>query len=275
MSRQFLHRNFRLASVCTLAFAQPALAADLPLRAPPPPPPPPAFTWTGFYLGAQIGYLWGINNGNVSFVTPGGLIGGGNLGGDAQGVIGGGHLGYNYQINQWVVGIEGSVDGTTAERNILLASPDPNGAVDANGNAIGSELTGTVRTTIQGSIRGRLGFAFDRLLIYTTGGVAFGAFSTDFQLTGFDPVTPFYASASRSTTRTGWTVGGGVQYAINRNWSVRAEYRYSDFGNLRDVPTIAVPGLVLSGNRTLAQNQVQVGFSYRFDNAVAPVLAKY
>lgn len=267
MSRNF-SRNILLTSTCAIALGAPALAADLP---PPAPPPPPAFTWTGFYVGAQIGYLWGINSGNVTFVTPRGFAGGGNLGGDAQGVIGGGHLGYNYQINQWVVGIEGSVDGTTAARNILLAVPFPQtGTRVAN-----AELTGTVRTTIQGSIRSRLGIAFDRLLVYGTGGVAFGAFSTDFQLNGFDPAAPFFASHRRSTTRVGWTVGGGVQYAINDRWSIFGEYRYTNFGTLRDVPTTTVPGLNYVSNRSLAQNQVQVGVNYRFGAASAPVVAKY
>ena len=126
---------------------------------------------------------------------------------------------------------------------------------------------------VQGSIRGRVGYAFDRVLLYATGGVAFaginGSISTPF---GYD---------SASTTRVGWTVGGGLEYAITNNWSVRAEYRYAQFGHSTVYAnnSFVVPGLTAVGafgNRTINENRVQVGFSYKFDTAApAPVVAKY
>jgi opacity protein-like surface antigen len=274
MSRKSVSRKLLLASAAALALTAPALAADLPQ----PLPPPPVFTWTGIYLGGQIGYGWGDNTGNVAFATPGGIVGTNALGGDAKGVIGGGHVGYNLQINQWVIGLEGAVDGTTLSRNVLIAAPDNTGAIDPNTGLPfpGGTVTGTVRSGIQGSIRGRVGIAWDRLLIYGTGGVAFGGFTTELQLSGTDAAGPFFASGSRSSTRVGWTAGGGVEYAINAHWSVRADYRYSDFGRIRDLPAATVAGLSLSANRHLAQNQVQVGFSYKFDSfAPVPVIAKY
>ena len=86
---------------------------------------------------------------------------------------------------------------------------------------------------IQGSIRGRLGVAWDRVLIYATGGVAFGGINTDITVFGTDFFgTPVFGSGNRSTTRVGWTVGGGLQYAVTNNWSVRAEYRFTDFGRI-------------------------------------------
>ena len=87
---------------------------------------------------------------------------------------------------------------------------------------------------------------------------------------------------SASTTRVGWTVGGGIEYAITNNWSVRAEYRYTEFGHSTmyanssfwDFPVLGAIGAF--GNRTLNENRVQVGFSYKFDTAApAPVVAKY
>ena len=229
---------------------------------PPPPSPVPVFTWTGFYLGGQIGYAWGDNDGTVAFATPGGLFGSDALvGNDAQGVIGGGHLGYNLQIDQWVVGAEGTVDGTTLSRNVLVPVIDPTGATP------GGTVTGTVRSGLQGSIRGRAGVAFDRLLIYGTGGVAFAGFDTDLQISGTDAVGPFFASGSRSSTRTGWTAGGGVEYAITPNWSVFGEYRYSDFGHITDLTFPGVVGTIETADRHLAQNQVEVGFSYKFDSS--------
>jgi opacity protein-like surface antigen len=260
MSSKFIARKFLLASVGAITLVGPALAADLP----PPPPPPPVFSWTGFYLGAQIGYAWGDNAGSVVYASPGGLFGSYSLGNAAQGVIGGAHAGYNYQINQWVLGLEGSVDPTTLLRSVSVLPVD------------GSTIQGDLRSSIQGSIRGRAGFAFDRLLFYGTGGVAFAKFSSDLQLSGIDLLGPFYAAGSRSSSRVGWTVGGGVEYAINSYWSVMGEYRYSDFGRITDLPAPTVVGTSATANRHLAQNQVQVGFSYKFDSfAPPPVVAKY
>jgi outer membrane autotransporter protein len=147
---------------------------------------------------------------------------------------------------------------------------------------IGTTVNGYIQSTIQGSIRARAGVVFDRLLVYGTGGVAFGVFKSYFQLYGIDvnqaampPVgPPFYASDTSSTSRVGWTAGCGVEYAINNNWSVFGEYRYSDFGHITDVPTVAT-GLTYTADRHLAQNQVQVGFSYKFAPPPPPVVSKY
>ncbi|HTV32372.1 MAG TPA: TonB-dependent siderophore receptor [Methylocella sp.] len=242
----------------------------------PPPPPVPVFSWTGIYLGGQIGFVWGDNSGNVVFSTPGG--GADALGSDAYGVIGGGHVGYNLQIDQWVIGVEGTIDGATLSRNVLVLAPD---LADTTGTLM-STVTGTVRSGIQGSIRARAGYAFDRLLFYGTGGGAFAGFDTAIQLFGCNQLSAasgcgdnFYVSGTRSSTRTGWTAGGGVEYAINNNWSVRAEYRYSDFGHITDTPAFPAVGVTYTANRHLAQNQVQVGFSYKFAPPPPPVVSKY
>jgi len=190
-------------------------------------------------------------------------------------VIGGVHVGYNYQINQFVIGVEGTVDPTTLYRNVLLLAPDTvadPGAV----LGIGNTVNGSVQSTIQGAIRARAGVAFDRLLIYGTGGVAFAEFKSYFQLYGIDlNLAPFYASDTSSSSRVGWTAGGGVEYAINNNYSVIGEYRYSDFGHITDVPAFGATGLTYTAIRHLTQNQVQVGFSYKFAPPPPPVVSKY
>ena len=287
-----------LTSVGAIAFTAPALAADLA----PPPPPPPVYTWTGPYAGGQIGYVWGANNGNFAFATPFvgfvgtppdlpvaglGIFGTSAFNGDAQGVIGGAHIGYNYQVNQWVIGIEGAVDGTTLSRSIVSGFSFPS---DVSGLSTAT-VNGTLESGIQGSIRGHLGYAWDRLLIYGTGGVAFASFTSYLQLNGAFPTfvgfnddgsynfagNGFFAGSSpRSSTRTGWTIGGGVQYAINPHWSVMAEYRYSDFGHIQDAAFSPNAGVSLTDNRHLAQNQVQVGFSYKFEAfGPPPIVTKY
>ena len=80
-----------------------------------------AYTWTGLYVGGQIGYGFGDNTGNVAFTTPGGMSGASPLVGDASGVIGGAHLGYNLQIDPWVIGVEGTVDGANLSKLPLIA----------------------------------------------------------------------------------------------------------------------------------------------------------
>jgi outer membrane immunogenic protein len=255
-------RRILLVTAGALSMAAPALSADLPSRAPPPVyiPPAPIFTWTGFYLGGQVGYAWGTQKANVEFPT--GIIFASR---SAEGVIGGGHVGYNYQVNQWVLGVEGSVDGTSLSKTFT-----PSGTIFPLFPAFG--VTYKTEVPIQGSIRGRLGVAWDRVLLYATGGVAFAGVDATYT----SPVR----SLSRSTTRVGWTVGGGLEYAVTNNWSVRVEYRYSDFGAYsNDVGAVFTPAGVADiparVNRQFTQHQVQGGITYHFSPPPAPVVAKY
>lgn len=244
-------RRILLVTVGALSAVAPALAADLPSRAPPPVyiPPTPIFTWTGIYVGGQVGYAWGRLDGRV--FAPNGLSNG--YGYTPQGVIGGAHVGYNWQGGPWVLGIEGSVDGTSLSKTF---TPGPG-------------VSFSDKSDIQGSIRGRVGIAWDRALLYATGGAAFGGFSSTFS----SPI----GTDTFSSTRVGWTVGGGLAYAVTNNWSVYAEYRYSDFGtsNVSPGPSFGnVAGLFV--HRHYTQNQVQAGFSYKFDTyAPAPIVSKY
>lgn len=260
-----MRRQFLLASVGAIAITGSAFAAEpLPL----PPPPIPIFTWTGLYVGAQAGYAWDRDTVDVTSATPGvpsfPFV---TTSSDSpSGFIGGIHLGYNKQINQWVIGFEGTVDGTTIGSGLTF--PFFNDLINTAG--IGSLST---RSDVQGSIRVRAGVAFDRVLIYATGGAAFAGI-TNFYESSF----PIFLQESDSKTRTGWTVGGGLQYAITNNWSIRAEYRYSDFGHTIDYPfaTIISPFSILSVQHHVTQNQVQFGLSYKFDTmAPVPVVAKY
>ncbi len=298
-----------LASVTAIALAGSAFAADLPSRAPPPVyvPPAPVFTWTGVYVGGQIGYAWGhsdatVSDGGVasgftpipipmtSGITPFSSSGPppfdpftpysysdfNRFNNNANGVIGGAHVGYNYQINQFVLGLEGDVDGSSLSKTVNFA-PFSNYYQDYIPTTVHSNLG------VQGSIRGRLGYAFDRVLVYATGGVAFGGFSTSISTVYTNALfyPAFFRRDSFSNTRVGWTVGGGLEYAVTNNWSIRAEYRYTDFGPSNNVLVNSFPGFngdVLGArvHTNLIENRVQVGFSYKFDTAApAPVVAKY
>lgn len=252
-------RHILLASVGAIALAGSALAADLPARSPPPVyvPPVPIFTWTGIYIGGQIGYAWGTSNTTVT--DPVGNFA--SFSTNNNGVIGGAHIGYNYQLTQFVIGLEGDVDGSSLSKTVT------------GGGFLFVPTTIHSSLPIQGSVRGRIGYAWDRVLVYGTGGVAFGGFNGSVQTFG---AFPFNGYDSMSTTRVGWTVGGGLEYAITNNWSVRAEYRFTQFhANFSPFNSFAFdPGV--TGSRRINENRVQAGFSYKFDTAApAPIVAKY
>jgi outer membrane immunogenic protein len=279
-----------MASVGAVALAGSALAADLPSRAPPPVylPPAPIFTWTGVYLGGQIGYAWTNHKSDyyhngfyyldpIGQIDPVYFADGYHHNQNASGVIGGAHVGYNLQINQWVLGLEGDVDGSSLSKTVNF-SPYSTYYADFIPTSVHTSLG------VQGSIRGRIGIAFDRVLLYGTGGVAFGGFNTSINTTyGGNILYPNYFGGhdSFSSTRVGWTAGGGIEYAVTNNWSIRAEYRYTDFGRTTNYLVNSYTpffGEAIYSNvrHHLAENRVQVGFSYKFDTYhPAPVVAKY
>lgn len=245
-------RKLLLSSVAATAMAGSALAADLPSRRPPPVVPiVPLFTWTGFYIGVDGGY-------GSQQIRENGIFGGlaaYTLNFRASGPVGGGHAGFNWQVNQFVFGMEGDVLGTSmrvnAPFNVFLFN-----------NSVW-------RSGVEGSIRGRVGVAFDRFMLYATGGVAFETFRLreNFLFApGFnDTFTP---------SRAGLTVGGGVEYAFTNNWLARVEGRYSDFGTFNNA-SVLIPGLFY--RERLTEVKVTGGISYKFDYAApaAPVVARY
>jgi outer membrane immunogenic protein len=265
--------SYKASLACAGAFAAAASLASSAFAAEPaptPPPPVPIFTWTGLYLGGQIGYGW--RNDNIYYTGFDPATGNpfsASVSSSPGGVIGGAHVGFNYQIDKpgggFVLGLEGSVDGTSLSNTVAAGL----GAFE------GGSVTASTNTDIQGSIRGRFGIAWDRLLAYATGGVAFGGFNTNYAISA----PAFFGSSSFSNTRVGWTAGGGIDYAVTNNWSVFAEYRYTDFGTLGNtqLAAAALPaGGALSVSRTLSQSQVQVGFSYKFDMSLpAPDLSMF
>jgi outer membrane immunogenic protein len=234
-------RRLLLPLAAAAVMAGPATAADLPYGqgAAYAPPPVPIFTWTGLYLGGQIGYAWAGNG--LSGWGPAYSFSGVNYA--PSGVTGGAHVGYNLQFNQFVLGLEGDVNGTGVNKSYGWGP-----------------VTYVTQIPIEGTIRGRLGFAMDRVLFYATGGAAFAGVTNTYQ-SWFG-----YNSIGRSLA--GWTIGGGLEYALFNNWSIRAEYRYADFGSTTDYPFAAVPGGAVTHH--LTENSVQAGFSYKFDGLFGP-----
>ncbi len=148
-----MFRKFLLGSVGAIALASSALAAEPPPAPPTYLPPAPIFTWTGIYVGGQIGYAWTSGNNQFTGFDPFFPIGStgtflsSSVGGTPNGVIGGGNVGYNLQINQWVLGLEGDVNGTSLTNTAVAFFPD------------GTSLNAHSKSDIQGSIRGKVGIA--------------------------------------------------------------------------------------------------------------------
>ncbi|MDQ0393164.1 outer membrane protein [Labrys monachus] len=229
---------FALAIAAALSLGSTAaLAADL--AAPPAEPQAPVvmpYTWTGFYVGAHAGYGWGRERDDQSHLfsqTPPPPPPPDKL--DLEGFIGGAHAGYNYQVGPFVLGAEGDID---------YAAITASGPFSYNGGTVVGNLR--LRTDLQGSARVRAGYAIDKLLIYTTGGVAFA--NAKLSTNGAGP----------SNTHVGWTIGGGFEYAFTDNWIGRAEVRYSDFEK-KNYETLYGP--VKSGWN---QTTTELGVSYKF-----------
>ncbi|WP_134496326.1 outer membrane protein [Microvirga pakistanensis] len=240
-------KKILLASVALFGFAGAASAADLPMRSAPPAPivaAAPIFTWTGFYVGGQVGYGW--NTGDNDFAVPAGVTVDGvpftGFGGDdGDGFLAGVHAGYNYQIGSFVVGLEGDIEGVFGDDD-----DDFDGVFeDDAGNPIVVSIPGT-SIDWQGSIRARAGFAFDRALIYATGGFAFAGLSDGI-------------GDADDDTLTGWTLGAGLEYAFTNNLTTRLEYRYTSF----DGDNIVFDGEDV-GESEVDFHTVRVGLSYKF-----------
>ena len=239
-------KKLLLAAAALGALSTASLAADLPSSKGPPIAPVvymPAFTWTGFYVGLQGGYAWGDTNWRATTIAGAAVDNGTH---DSSGWMFGGHVGYNQQIGQFVVGLEGDLEWANIRGNGTGLAVPP-----------GTPMFHNTKIDWQGSVRARAGFAFDRALIYATGGVAFADVNHSY---GSTLVAPAFATASYSDTKAGWTVGGGLEYAFTNNITGRAEYRYTDYGRIST--TNAVAGLNVSSKVTT--HAIRAGVSYKF-----------
>lgn len=252
-------------ALLALGLSVPAKAADMPVKYV---APAPIFTWTGCYVGVQIGYKWGTSKHTSTGVLDGVFTGPtGDLtpNFDVNGPVGGGEAGCNYQVGNWVWGIE--VDG---------------GWASASGQAqdIPPFNTDFVRKTDErwlGTARGRLGYAADKWLWYVTGGAAWTG--VDVNASNVLAAVPATRFATERHNKTGWVVGFGTEYALIGGWSVKSEWLYADFGSIHAFDTTPTGGIFAADVR-LKEFIWRVGMNYRFDWASfgkgkAPVVAKY
>jgi outer membrane immunogenic protein len=239
-----------LGATAIAAVSFPVSAADLPRRmaTKAPPPLPAAYNWTGFYVGLNAGGSWGRqDNSLVSIATGGTVLSNSDR---IDGFIGGGQIGYNWQTGQWVLGIEADFQGSAQKGDGSFFIPGVVGAVAATSASYEDKLNWF------GTVRGRVGWAFDRWMPYITGGYAYG----HGEFNGSATTGAVTTSASGSQNYSGWTVGGGVEWAFYNNWSAKLEYLYIDFG---DGPAVATSPTFSFVSGRLTDNIVRVGLNYK------------
>jgi outer membrane immunogenic protein len=221
-------------------------ASDLPHRTHMPMAPmmAPIYNWTGFYLGGNLG--GGFGNVRTKHYFPRFVT---KYNSPATGFLGGLQAGYNYQWTDWfVIGAEADITwaNVTSSRGY---------------NIIGAGHH--FKLNYMGTVRARAGYAADRALMYITGGYAYGGMKNNYLFfTGFFPGNVTVAAASKTKTQNGWTLGGGMEYALTQNLLVRTEYLYMGFQKSKYNPFSPV---VLSGLTTRAQvSVVRAGLSWKF-----------
>jgi len=220
-----------LSGVALAALVGSASAADLPRRpAPAAAPVPyvsPVYNWTGFYVGLNGGWGWGT--GSLSGPPRTGDI-------DGNGGIFGGQIGYNWQVNQFVFGVETDIQWS---------------GIDVERRCGGG---GTIHCQVSndwfGTARGRLGVAMDRWLPYVTGGLAYGDVSAS--VTG---------NPGASETQAGWALGAGIEYAFNGPWTARIEYLHIDLGDFACGRRCGTAG---PDNVSFRSDMVRAGLNYKF-----------
>lgn len=203
--------------------------------APPPPYSPPAYSWTGFYIGGNAGWSWTQYAETIATSAASG-----SASGNGKGFVGGGQIGFNWQVIQpLVIGAEADLQGTTS-RGSIRGSVGP------------ALITGDPRSPFFGTVRGRIGFVYERWMIYATAGGAFGQNTFN----GTSSVAGAFTSSSNFTT---WTAGGGFEFALGGHFTAKLEYLY--LGAPSSVPVPAGASTVSASTHT---SLARAGINYRF-----------
>jgi outer membrane immunogenic protein len=283
-AEEFVMKRMLVGIAATASlFATGALAADLPVKAPmyTKAPMEPPFSWTGFYVGGNLGYSAGNADNSATidrFLTglplPGVLNGTNSASNAADGAIGGGQVGYNWQITNWLIGLEADIQASSERGSssitCLHCSDD------------GTNIVTSLNQSLDwfGTARGRAGFLVTPdTVFYATGGLAYGQVNVGGTATGNFNLTTVVLPGSTST-RVGWTAGAGVETHLGGNWTGKFEYLYMDLGTVNGGP-VPLTGIIvplrteagLSYSSHFTDNIVRFGLNYHFN--YGPVVAKY
>lgn len=238
----------------------------------------PVISWTGGYIGVNAGYSWGDFDQTATFapfdLLPLAEFDGfsGTYGSDADGASGGAQAGYNWQVNNFVLGFEADIQAANVESTVTGSE------VLEVGTVLGPfPLETTVSTTTEvdwfGTARIRAGFApTQRLLVYGTGGFAFGGTKSTSSISavvveplgpGSDVTVLDNETSSSSDTRTGWAAGAGAEFAIDDNWSIKGEYLYTDLGD-EDIFSFNEDGVSAGLSSDIKFHTIRIGLNYGF-----------
>ena len=247
-------RRVAVVAAATLMMSTAALADGGPSYRRAPAAYAPVFTWTGLYLGTNIGYGWGDNDPVGVRVAPGNALDTvGRL--ESEGWFAGGQIGYNYQIGSIVLGVEADIQGSDISAGF--------GPVNFNGNIAGV-FAGDSTIEMFGTLRARVGVAVDRMLLYVTGGYAWA--NIGYNVSGVIPQGVF--DIRENTMFSGFVVGGGVEWAFAPNWSMKAEYQWINLGREDFSAQVLVGGAPTGFTaHTSATPEIQtfrLGVNYRF-----------
>jgi outer membrane immunogenic protein len=231
------------------------------------------FDWTGFYIGGNVGGAWENESGNSNFMasnppaaqtsTPQSNA----LRNTA--VIGGVHVGYNWQISHWVFGAEADWDWTNTRNGFCRQTDNLSAACTDNGRGF---LTLNGRTEWLDSARGRVGYTWDRFMIYGTGGAAWAKFDSSItancRLAGCGAsLVSQNPTANFSDRKPGWTAGAGIEAMLDSDWIARAEYLHYDLGSVTS--TLSAVENSTTWSRAFRYETVRVGLSYKFGGPVS------
>jgi outer membrane immunogenic protein len=272
------------SALAALVMAAPADAADMAVKARPLPPPVPVFTWSGFYIGGHVGWGWGDFDFRDPFVKlnepilifPGLFVGVPlERSFSDNSFLGGVQAGVNAQFGPVVVGVEADVSWMSLGGEFRSSTSNFGGLLTTS-EGVAAKLDWLA------TARGRLGWANDRILVYATGGVAFGGIDGSGDLTISCNVNcpiiggtqTLSIAASDRKTHVGWTAGAGIEGAIASNWSVKLEYLYTDLGWLKHEGPLTVGGTLApllsgtslsgGGDFKVVVQTVKLGLNYRF-----------
>jgi outer membrane immunogenic protein len=244
MTSKMTCKRILLSGISATAFAASALAADLPVRpqaAYQPLVPVPQFSWSGCFIGANLGYGHETRTWNATVTTPATFFASQRTSGG--GFVGGGQLGCDYQFSGLVVGVEGMLDGSGIDK-VTAVNLVPGATIEDQVNWFGS-------------VTGRVGWSFDRILLYAKGGGAWENAGGKINAGAIG-----LASESHHWDNNGWVWGGGLEWAFSPDWSLKVEY---DYMGLKD-RNVAFPLTTAGTVRFTSQNlqTVLVGLNYRF-----------
>jgi len=233
--------------------------------------------WTGFYVGGDIGGLAWHGHGTSDFFQQNGNPNDGERDNfvrhspSSTSVTGGIYAGLNWQfVPSWVIGLEADWQPTKLQDSFCRQTDVLSGSCSTEDRGLAT-IARDLR--LSGTVRGRLGWSFEQMMVYATGGSAFGDVHTALGLNctfgcGLTGI-PTTASAENSTRKTGWVVGGGIERMFGHNWIVRAEYLHIGLGN--DSNTLVVPPAncvvgtcALLSSQDLSFDVVRLGLSYKF-----------